>query len=162
MATTYKSGDIVGTRNTRYRVGDGIIPGLGHWVDETYVWRLRYLSDVNLWVLTIKSSLPTAWDGKERLQSATDINQYTLDPEFLASDFVQKKILADNAALENVHLQQSMALSDSQVQDNTTTLTVTNSTKPKDPDPKPRVNTTYLLILAALVLLILVVKRRSS
>lgn len=156
---TYKSGDVVGTRN--------IVSALQQ---EVYTWRLRYIKELNIWVLTVQSNLPTAWEGRERIQSATDLNQYSLYPEFKVSDWVN--VIADNATLARVGLSQSEPLSDKFVQDSTTTAdpalittiqanltTIGNGSIPPPAATGFKLTSTHLVIAAIVIVLILILKK---
>lgn len=161
---TYKSGDIVGTREGGYFENHTFSNPT--WVPETLTWRLRYLETKKLWILTVKSSIPTAWDGKERIQSATDLGLYTLNPDFLASDWVKPGVLADNAALQRVGLNQSEPLGDNYIQDNSsttdpTTLVKTNTTTDQQAPQGFQFNTTYLLMGGIVVVLALILAKRK-
>ncbi|GAB4017721.1 hypothetical protein GCM10028808_49960 [Spirosoma migulaei] len=116
----YKSGDVVGMRNT----GTGL---------EVLTWRIRYLPTLELLILTVQSSLLDAWEGRERIQSKTDIGVYTLDPDFLNSEYVQ--FLADNAALNAKGLNQSDYLYNKYVEQTAGTDIPLEALKPKVTPP---------------------------
>jgi hypothetical protein len=157
---TYKSGDIVGKWETGHMESPNIFQP-AKWVAETYTWRVRYVPSLNIWLLTASSSLPSAWNNHEVVQSMTNFNEIRehLYPEFLASNLAE--LLADNADLSAINLKHLEQLSDGDTQDNSTVLdssTVKKPTTTNTPPPQS-FNMTYVWVLVGLVLLVLVIKK---
>ncbi|OJW76291.1 hypothetical protein [Spirosoma sp. 48-14] len=160
----YKSGDVVGVWQTGHY--EGSIFGR-EFVAETYTWRVRYIADYDVWILTATTSLPN-WNGHEVVQSATYLNQWKdhFNADFATSNYVN--LLADNKILSKMNLSNEQQLGDNYTRDNSTPMPdpgpnglVKQNTTPTPTPIGSQFNTTYILIGAIVIVIALIMAKRK-